>query len=427
MNLIVVPSKLKLTVKRVGISVAIAAIILIAEYFVGNWIGFMFDDSSTLSIFTSVLPEKEAEDDDEVEFINVGYDKELVPVKVPYLNSEKGWDSIGSAVGTSRLTLLKILDIAERSNYRYLFLDIRFEKGIESELDSILFAKIKSMRDVVVSTHKESDDYEIADRSLLNHAGYADYMTTYFSGFTKYSYLQNDSISVALKMFRDMDGGDIKRVGPFFFSNGRLCNNLQFLTFSSDDVAARHPAFEGEIMKIYDEKDIAERMDGRIVVVGDMVDDVHTTYAGRVAGPVLNVRAYQALAEGRHIVDWRLVLFLLAVYGGCSYMILYSHSFEISEKFREKLLRHPLIVFILLNAGWSIVMFMIKLVAFGMFGASVIIIIPTLIFSLLSMPEEYAEFKNKKNIISKPKPITDNDLDIQDKIPTSENTSTSYE
>ncbi|MDE7345587.1 MAG: hypothetical protein K2N48_02465 [Muribaculaceae bacterium] len=414
-----------MTMKRVGVSVAIAAAILIAEYFVGNWVGFLFDDSSMLSIMMSMLPDQEDEDNDEVEYINVAYDKELVDVRVQNMNSARGWDSIGSAVGTSRQTLLKILDIAEKSNYRYLFLDVRFEKGFESEMDSILFAKIKSMRNVVVSTHKESDDYEIADRSLLKHAGYADYMTTYFSGFTKYSYLQNDSISVALKMFGDMDGGDIKRVGPFFFSNGRLCNNLQFLTFSSDDINLRHPAFEGETLKIYDEKDIAERMNGRIVVVGDMVNDVHTTYAGRVAGPVLNVRAYQALAKGRHIVDWRLVLFLLAVYGVCAYLILYSGSLEIPERLRKKLLHHPLIVFILLNFGWSIVMFIIKLVVFRKFGASVIIIIPAFIFSLLSMPKEYAEFKKNRNIFSESKSKADEDT--QDITTISENTPTSYE
>ncbi|MDE6290500.1 MAG: hypothetical protein K2M16_03115 [Muribaculaceae bacterium] len=386
--------------RRVGVSVAIAAVILIAEYFVGNWLGFLFDDSSTLSIFKIVFSDEKEDADNDVWYINVGYDKELVDVKIPNSNKAGGWDTIGRAVVTDRNTLLKILEIAEKGGCRYLFLDVRFEKGLESDLDSMLFAKIKNMKNIVVSTHKEDADYEITDRSLLDKAAYADYESTYFSGFTKYKYLQRDTASVALKMFSDMDGGNIKRVGPFFFFDGKLCNNMQFLTFSDDDINASSitPAFGGETLTRYNDEQIAEMMKGRIIVVGDMVNDVHSTYAGRVAGPVLNYRAYKSLTEGRHVVDWRLVLFLLVVYGVCAYLILYAHSINIPEKTRMKLYSHPLIVFLLLNMGWSIVMFIVKLVAFYRFKSSMIIIIPTLVFSVLSMPDEYSKFKKSHEL-----------------------------
>lgn len=385
----------KMALSRIGVSVAIAAVILIAEYFVGNWLGYLFDDSATLSIFKTVFSDGEVATNDDIMYVNVGYDKEFVNVKIPNSNISGGWDTIGREVVTDRKTLLKLLDIAEKGDYRYLFMDVRFEKDFESDLDSMLFAKIKRMKNIVVSTHKEDDDYEIADRSLLDKAAYADYETTYFSGFTKYRYLQNDSASVALKMYQDTEGGNFKRVGPFFFFDGKLCNNMQFLTFSDDDldVPAITPAFGGEILKRYNDEEIAEMMKGKIVVVGDMVHDIHSTYAGRVAGPVLNYRAYESLVEKCHVIDWRLMLFLLVVYGVCAYVILYAHTIEIPKKIRIRLYSHPLIVFILLNVGWSIVMFIVKLVAFYRFKSSMIILIPTLIFSVLSMPDEYYKFK----------------------------------
>lgn len=409
--------------KQVGVASAVAAVILISEYFVGNWIGFLFDDSSLLSVFNilrSISDDNDdrditvEEEDEDVRYFNVGYDKELVSVGTQRGVDGKYRDSIGSAVVTNRKILLKLLEIAERSNYRFLFLDVRFEKGKESILDSMLFSKIKSMRDIVVSTHQHDDHYEIADTVLLPKAAYADYVTTYFSGFNHYSYLQNDSVSVALRMFDKINGGNLKRIGPFYFSSGHLCNNMQFLTFREKDIIdtkdeySVHPAFGGETLKVLSEDEIINSMNGKIVVVGDMVDDLHNTYAGVVAGPVLNIRAYQALVESRHLIDWKLVLFLFLVYSACAYWILYAHNLKITDRLRKRLNRHPLVLFLLLNIGWGLLMYIVKLIAFVSWNASVIIAIPAFIFSALSMPDSYVEFKKRNDDILNNKEIINN-------------------
>lgn len=389
--------------KRICVFTVAVVIILFAEYFIGNWIGYMFEDSSTLSILNSFLSSPLSEEEDGTVYFNVCYDKQLVAVK-----DEMG-DSIENEVITDRRTLIDLLDIAEISDYKFLFLDIRFEKGLESNLDSILFSKIKSMRDIIILTHNDGVEYEIANIGLKEKAGYADYLSTFFSGFTKYSYLQNDSVSVALKLSRNMNGGDIIRIGQLFFSDYQLCNNMQFLTFkesdiiNSNDVISQSPALGGVILSMLDEDEIANLMKDRIVVVGDMNHDVHATYAGDVFGPVHNIRAFEALVSGKHLIKWNLVLSLFLVYGFCAYIILFAHTKKISDNVKKILYNHPLILFLLLNIGWSIVMFFVKIIAFSIFGASVIIDTPAFIFSLISMPESYSEFKSNKAISYTPK------------------------
>ena len=88
-------------------------------------------------------------------FINVSYDKQLIEKK----------DEFGMPVGnidiTDRTKLLALLNILDSTNqYRYIILDVRFEKGLDSEMDSALFSKIKNMKRIVVANHL---DVELAD------------------------------------------------------------------------------------------------------------------------------------------------------------------------------------------------------------------------------------------------------------------------
>lgn len=385
-------SAMKATLRRIVISIAVALGILVIDYFVENWMGYIFDDSQMLAIFNRVLPPDPKDDSDFVTYYNIAYDKQLVAV------SDEYGDSIGCIDITNRKNLLRFLEIAEKSNYKYIFLDVRFDKRYMSDEDSLLFSKIISMRDIVISTHYNSDcHYEIADNCLLPKAAYADHMSTYFSGFTKYSYLQRDSASVALKLYNDMDGGRIRRIGPFFVSNGSLCNNMQFLSFTDSDISdveiPKEPPFGGEVLQMLSEEEIIDQMNDKIVVVGDMVSDIHNTYVGTVPGSLINIRAYEYLAKGKHLVNFYLILFLLVIYSVCVYFILYAPFDRATEKIRTFIARHPLVVFLLLMCGWSFVLSLIKFIVFKLFQESIIIFIPSLVFSVLSMPSDYNNFK----------------------------------
>lgn len=397
MKILLKPIHISSTLRRIFISAGISFGIILAEYLLGNWVNFLFDDSSLLSMVHSILPRYNDVEDDVV-FFNVGFDKQLVAV-----NDEFG-DSIGNTVITDRSILLKFLDIAEQADYRYIFLDVRFEKGVRTNVDSLLFQKIKGMPRLVISTHSQDGGYQIADSSLLPTAAYADYFSTYFSGFTSYSYLQDDKESVALRLFRNLDGGDIVRWGPLFFSNGRLCNNMQFLRFSDEDVIdpeaplSKYPPFGGEILNINSEDELLYQMKGKIVVVGDMDNDIHATYAGNVPGPILTIRAYDYLKKGEHYVNYVVIILLFLVYTTISFSIIYCRPGSKPGRIRNQMLRHPILSFVCLTLGWAAILFVLKILFFSIFKTSILIAIPSAVFSILSMPNNYIDFRKELNL-----------------------------
>ena len=378
--------------RRIAISGASAIAILLLNYLAGNWIGFLFDDSPMLSIVNSILPERDFSDEDVIYF-NVGLDKELVAIR------DEAGDSIGSAVITNRNTLLTFLNLAAQADYKYIFMDIRFEKYFNTPTDKQLFDKIASMPRIVISTHSEMELSEIADSALVAKTAYADFLSTFFSGFSKYAYRQYDKESVALRMYRELDRGNIARIGPFFFSGLRLCNNQQFLTFSQDDVVdsesilSKYPAFGGEILTLLTTEEIVAQMNDKIVVVGDMQSDVHGTYAGEVPGPILNVRAYHDLHNGLHKVNFVLVLILLVIYSLISYFILFRRHESKPTYVRRFMIRYPLLSFLCLCLGWATVLFALSIIVFCIFRTSIIILIPSLFFSAMSMPRDFKDFR----------------------------------
>lgn len=378
--------------KRLLLSATISFGILLAEYVSVNFFCQFFDDSSLLSLINTIHQTKPVNEDDVVYF-NIGYDKELVAVKDEY------GDSIGNTVITNRNILVRLLDIARKANYKYLFLDIRFEKGYNSPYDSILFSQIKSMKNIVISSHSDADGYEIADSSLITKSARADYLSTYFSGFTRYGFVQDGKESVALRIFKDLDHGNVRKFGPLYFSNGHLCNNNHFLTFRNDDAVdsdapfSIYPPFGGELLKLLTEEEIVSLMQDKIIAVGDMDNDIHSTYANNIPGPLLNVRAYQHLRLGLHHYNILMNLILFCVYATISYFLLYISSINKSIFFRKIIKRYPVISFIMITLGWGCILFTLKILMFIFFDASIIISIPTLVFSILSMPENYANFK----------------------------------
>ena len=151
------------------ISAVISIILVKADYLVQNF-SFPFMDDSILMAHVDVLMEKQMEkkktncffDEKDVTYVNFGKDKSLVPVLDEFN------DTIGNDVITDRKTLLEFLELAKKSDYKFLFLDVRFEKGYETPYDSALFSLIKEMPRLVIATHQRDGGYEIIDSSLLD-------------------------------------------------------------------------------------------------------------------------------------------------------------------------------------------------------------------------------------------------------------------
>lgn len=374
--------------RRLAVALSIGLLIVLADYLASNWLGHWFDDSSLLTAASKLLPMREDEGlGDEFLCLNIGYDKQLAAVR-----DEMG-DSIGCVAVTDRRVLRKLLEIARQADYKHMFVDVRFEQGCSTPLDSLLFADILSMPRLVISHHGPAHGYVIADSALLPKAALADFKSTYFSGFSAYEYLQGDSASVALRIYRDLDGKDLRRIGPLFFSGWRLCHNMHFLTFGPDDLAGnKFPAFGSEYLQMLSESEIAALMKGRIVVVGNFADDVHATYYGDVPGPVLTMKAYAELRRGGHLASPLLGLLLVAVYSACAFLILYIHTLPLPPRLTALARRLRPLAFALILLGWGCALTALKVAVFLMFKKSIIISIPSLVFSLLSMPSDYKSF-----------------------------------
>ena len=156
---------------------------------------------------------------DSILFINVCYDKALVPY-------EENEVPVGNTIITDREKLLQFLTKAkEANNYRYIFMDVFFEEGMVTEYDSALFNTIVSMDRIVIPKHK---GVNMCDSILNQKAANADYATTWQAlTFSRYQYLHDDDESVALKIYQDRFGSDIKKHwgGLWYTDNGRLCQN----------------------------------------------------------------------------------------------------------------------------------------------------------------------------------------------------------
>lgn len=251
----------------------------------------------------------------------------LLPVNVAYDKQMAAWaDEYGLPAGelaiTDRQKLLQFLQLAkETDSYKYIMLDVFFEEGIQTPVDSALFATIASMDRLVLPCHEGA---RMEDSVLLPKSAYADYRTSVNEGnFVKYQYQIDGKPSMAWKMYADYTGATYSRRGPFHFCNGRLCHRCLFLNFT---VNPGENAYTSEGEKQYynlgaDLLDEAAHMDyatflkDKIILVGDLSEnDIHDTYAGSMAGAYIHYNAFLALMDGRQYVNGWSMLALFTVY-----------------------------------------------------------------------------------------------------------------
>lgn len=302
-------------------------------------------------------------------FVNIAYDKQLI----------EQTDNYGMPVGnldiTDRSKLLSLLQILRKTNrYVYIFLDVRFEKGYNApSIDSLLFAEIGSMRNIVVANHR---GIEIADKSLLSKAAISDYDATIVStNFVRYRYSYDTLYSMPLYAYKELTDKTINRHCLFYSCDGRLCYNSLFIDFPVENFSEFEENGEkayynmgSDLLDNYSEEDIATLTEGKYIVIGDMIEDMHDTYSGLKPGSVITYYAFLSLMEGKHFVRSWLILFLAVVFFLIS-LSQFSHKsiwerIPIFRKSKSKLLHFTLsfveytlllsIIVVVLNVFWNV-------------------------------------------------------------------------
>lgn len=248
--------------------------------------------------------------------VNVAYDKQLVECVDEY-----GLPA-GSTPVTDRRKLLQFLQLAKQAgNYGYILLDVSFERGLETSVDSALFATIASMDRLVIPCHEGID---AADSLLLPKQALADYRTSVNEGnFVKYRYLENGRPSMAWKMYADLTGAVCYDRGPFCFCNGRLSYRSLFLNFTVNPgenayLPDGRKQFYNLGADLLDESagiDYAALLNGRIVIMGDLTEnDIHDTYVGPMSGAYIHYNAFLSLLAGKQYVNGWSMSILFVIY-----------------------------------------------------------------------------------------------------------------
>lgn len=319
-------------------------------------------------------------DGQDVLFVNIAYDKQLTE------RTDEFGMPIGNVDITDRMKLLSFLQMLHSTdNYKYIFLDVRFEKGFDvPEVDSALFAEIRNMRKIVIANHS---DIEIADSTLIDKAAISDYKATITAtNFVRYKYSYNGNPSMPLYAYRDLTKRTIKRHGLIYTCDGRLCYNSLFVSFPvenfgefDDDNRKHYYNLGSDLLDNYSEEDLATLTQGKYIVIGDIIEDLHDTYSGLKPGSVITYYAFQALMNGKHFVSYGLQMFLAILYFAISLSQFRRNSLLEQIPFVRKS-HSRLLHFVLTFIGYTFLLTAVAIVLNIVADVSISILLPSMYF-----------------------------------------------
>ncbi|MCH5240788.1 MAG: CHASE2 domain-containing protein [Muribaculaceae bacterium] len=383
---------------RFWIALVIVVVMQVADYFITNFSYPLLDSVDSIMIYDYLTKKGEAPDTD-IYYVNVGFDKKLVPAK------DEFGDDIGFIAITNRELLAEYLNLIKKSGYKYIFLDIRFEDGTESEDDSLLFATMSDLDGFSFSLHR--DIGSIVPDSLLHKGTYSDYRGNFRDGFTRYELLQDNHESTPWRMYSVLEGKPkIEYNGIYYHDNGHLVYNMVFPSFYLNDT--EHEGEKGREKYHYlsyelerDPEALKAEAQNKIIVIGDFENDKHQTYMGEVPGPLLSVRTYQALKKGVYRFSWVCFGITSVVYFLILYFLLvkYDLNYKICKLLRIK---SRGLIFIMSLIGWGIFLSLVKLTLYAIYGIAFVAWLPALVFSCVSYFNEYSniEIKDEKHSTS---------------------------
>lgn len=308
-------------------SVAISLMALVLSYWFTNLNISLTGEKTILKYWCAftdwITSERSNSNEDDIVFINVAYDKQLVRI-VDDLGIP-----VGNAAVTDRQKLARLLQILEGSrSYQYVMLDVFFESGYETEADSALFSRITGMDRLVIPKHA---DGTLGSDALKAKAAYADYATSINENdFTKYQLFRKDGASMPLRSYSETTGNTVKRVGLWYSDNGKLARKVVFpKMYVKLDSPYRYDGQKAylnlgtDILDVADEVNWVDFFRGKYIVIGSFVDDDnHTTYAGDLPGSLINYNVYLSLMKGQHKIPFVLVLVYFLIFFAMAYLLL---------------------------------------------------------------------------------------------------------
>lgn len=414
----------------INLSFLISLILLVLGYFANNMPLFTNENLRMYACMESICDfmglNKETNDD--VFYINTSFDKVAIPYSKTYDIEDSNPHSLGTTTITSRKKLYEFLKLMQGVDYKYLIIDISFTKGYNSNeyiydsitgdslsADSLLFAKIQELNRIVIVQPKND---KLINQNLSNKAALAYYRATATStNFVRYEYF--DSIPyIPLAVYNGINKQKIVSHYPFglhclkpfaiYTQGNRLCYNSLFLDFninSSDD------SYQGEFENYYSSAYLSDfthnlgseyidahyinddsweeiqlglknQCKNKYVIIGNMYEDMHDTYAGMQPGPTILYRAIKALDENKHIVSPITMILLFILYFFITLLILKRKClFDFIPQFRDS--NNGLLHFILDIFTYATVLSLFHLFEYMTGRVSYSFIVPIIVFTFL--------------------------------------------
>ena len=369
--------------KRILLALLITLLLQIADYFASNISYPLLDSTDSLMWFDFLTKRGVNPSDTNVMYVNMGLDKTLAPI------IDEFGDTIGNVAISDRKKLATFLDMIKDARYKYVFLDIRFEKGIVTQDDSCLFSVIAGMKNLVYSTHRDMEDS--TPEILWKNRGFSDYRGNFKDGFTRYEYLQDGEPSAPLKIFTSIKGTELIEKNGLYFQDGDLAFNMKFIPFYKNDAEefgdkglVKYPYLGSQIFSQFNPEEIKKMAEGKLVVIGDFINDMHQTYMGEVPGPVIGVRAYQSIEQDGLKFSWLCFSITSVIYFFILYNLLGKN--DINDLICSALrIKKPIVKYIVSLLGWGFILSAVKIILYLWLHISFIVLLPTLVFSTISL------------------------------------------
>jgi len=407
------------TKKKLIWSFVIAIFLLIAGYFSNNMPLFTGEDLEKLAIMETLnnnLGFHRKVKNEPVKYINTSFDKTLIPCYETGDFPGAKPVLLGNTEITDRAKLIKLLELLKNVDYKYLIIDIKFAKGLESDscfIDSItgnkvkfddkLFSLINQLDRVVIATHHE---IKLINTELEKKAALADYRATATAtNFVRFEYF--DSIPyIPMAVYNDLNkrrnldtiachypfGKKSLKLFAYYTQGNWPCYNSLFLDFNIRGYntiigETGHPNIteveylnmSKDILEDKDPSSIVKNFKDHYVFIGNMTEDIHDTYAGPQPGCVILSQALNVLDQQKHVVSLVEIILLLFLYFFISLFILCGKN--VLDIFKKS--NYALLNFIIDTTSFTIILSIFHFVEY-MFGrTSFSFVIPIITFTAL--------------------------------------------
>lgn len=379
--------------RHYGKSVIHALILTILCYFANNFSIIVGEDLKQ-HFLTQAIVGKEFSYNDAL-FINVGYDKDI---------AFRIEDTLRRVAVTDRAKLYKLLSTLDSSRiYKYVILDVLFDKNDSTAYDDSLYNLIGRMDNIVFA---QSNEIGVPRPFLEGKAALATFRSTiHETNFTRFNYKQEGDITIPLKIYQDLypENKGLKKVGPFYFWNGKLAYKSCFIPFDhttlDDDIVGQNNAQNstipiqsnhinmGEELLLSSQNNIIEvAAKDKYVIIGDFENDRHDTYMGLRPGSMIMYRALKILEEDRLQIKPLLTILWILIFAVISWFIGTGNSLL---KMSNKTATSKLLNFFSGILSYTLILYLLCVLEFALTGNHRSLVIPFLYFTVMKLYNQY--------------------------------------